>query len=431
MKKFVYSILLCTISLYGVQPQQSTHVTFNLEKQNQEKMKLLIGLINPHEHLTQITTVLKEDLTCAQQTLNGFNVTIQTFEKAPSKRALKKLAQEGFALVVFLQEVHNNNALEWRIYDSLQATMQKGKRMTITSDFETDAHRVADALWLMLTGQEGIFSTRIAYCAQRVKNNHMSSDIYIKAPYSNKAHCLVKGGKLLAPRWNKDRDNSLLLYSEVTPSNIRLMSINRRGKRRIVSNFDGVTMLPSFSADGQKVVCCASYKGTSQIYCTSYDLQKKQKITQRITHNSGNNTSPLMLSNGDIIFCSDFETKTPQIYQWHSRDDTLERITQSGYCACPHFSEKKQKMVYCKLIDSTMQLFLYDVPTKQHKQLTFSKGNKDECCWSPCGNYVAYSLEEGSSSRIAIFNIMSQEQSFLTSDNERCSYPSWSLPIKV
>ena len=42
-----------------------------------------------------------------------------------------------------------------------------------------------------------------------------------------------------------------------------------------------------------------------------------------------------------------------------------------------------------------MQLFLYDDRTKDHRQITFTKGSKDECSWSPCGNYIVYECRDG------------------------------------
>jgi hypothetical protein len=373
-KNFIFILLLlsifCCAILKGV-IQESGKVTLQLDKQKQEKMKLLIGIINPSDTLNLLMEIVKKDLSCALQKLSGFNVTIQFFDKIPSKNALKKLSVDGFPIVIFIQEVAGGKALEWRCYDSLHASMQKGKRMYLKNAIlEIDAHKLADIFWNILTGQEGIFSTRIAYCVETMNNNHKGSDIYIKNPYNEMAQCLVHGGKLLAPRWNKSNDFPLLLYSEVTPSNIRLMSTTLQQKRKIVSNFDGLTMLPSFSSNDQKVVYCASYKGSSQIYICFIDTQKMKMVCKRITHNAGNNTSPTLLENGDIVFCSDFEAHAPQLYYLHASDGKLERLTQSGYCACPHFSEKNNKIAYCKLVGNTMQIFTYDLSTKQHKQVT-------------------------------------------------------------
>lgn len=429
MKKMGCFLVLCSMvcSFVSNKAEQKNNLTVQLDVQQQEKMKFLIGLIHPDDTLQTFASLLKNDLDCPQQKLSGFQVTIQNFEKVPSKKMIKKFAQDGFPVVLFLQA--DQESLEWRLYDSLHATMQTGKRMLLkAASREASAHMLADQLWLILTGQEGIFSTKIAYCVQTKQNNHTGSDIYVMSPCGSNAERLVQGGKLLGPRWNKDTSKPLLLFSEVTTSNVRLMVTTMQGARRLVSNFEGLTMLPSFSSDGKSVVYCASYKGTSQIYCTSLDAEGKRKITKRVTHNAGNNTSPMIRDNGDIIFCSDFETKFPQIYYVHANSGNLERLTESGYCACPNFSEKSGKIAYCKLVNGCVQIFLYDVATKNHKQLTFNKGNKDECCWSPCGNYVAFSVEERSSSRIAILNLMTNEQVFLTSRHQHCTYPSWSMP---
>jgi hypothetical protein len=139
-------------------------VTLQLDKQKQEKMKLLIGIINPSDTLNLLMEIVKKDLSCALQKLSGFNVTIQFFDKIPSKNALKKLSVDGFPIVIFIQEVAGGKALEWRCYDSLHASMQKGKRMYLKNAIlEIDAHKLADIFWNILTGQEGIFY-RFFFC---------------------------------------------------------------------------------------------------------------------------------------------------------------------------------------------------------------------------------------------------------------------------
>lgn len=430
MKKIFFIYLLSFAAmLQATTVQQNTHVTVKLENQTQEKMKLLIGLVSPSDFLQSIAAIVKEDLTCSQQKLSGFNVTLQSFEKVPSKNSLKKLSQEGYNLVVFLQTSKQDTMIEWRLYDTMNCTMSSGKRLPIGVRNDINiAHALADQLWLLLTGQEGIFSTKLAYCVETTQAHHKGTDIYVATPYGNEAQQLIKGGKLLAPRWNHDFQKPLLLFSEVTPSNIRLMSSTLQGQRKMVANFDGLTMLPSFSSDGQKVVYCSSHQGSSQLYYCFIDRETKKRVTRRLT-NSGNNTSPTLRDNGDIIFCSDFETKLPQLYYLHAGTGTIERLSQSGYCASPHFCEKNGKVAYCKLINNVMQIFTYDLETKEHKQLTFTPGNKDECHWSPCGNYLAFSVDTAGTSRIALLNIISQEHILVTSEKQRCTYPCWSQKI--
>lgn len=325
-------------------------------------------------------------------------------------------------MVIFLKK--KSDLLEWRVYDSMEAQMLCGKRMNIDdTDLKKSSHLLADSLWKIVTGQEGIFSSKIAYCCEKTEGSHKGSDLYVQTPYADDGYCLVKGGKFLAPRGNKNSKNPLILFSEVTPSDIRLMSTNMQGKKRIVSNFRGITGFPAFSNNGKNVVYCATHQGKSQLYRCFIDKNKKKAIERKVP-NDGNNTSPNVRDNGDIIFCSDFQKGIPHVYYWHAESNSVEQVTPA-YCYAPNFSEKNGKVAYHRLVGNTIQIFSNDLATKENKQITFTSGNKDECCWSPCGNYLAYSVEEGKSSRIALYNMVTQEQTFITDDAHRCSYPAW------
>lgn len=141
----------------------------------------------------------------------------------------------------------------------------------------------------------------------------------------------------------------------------------------------------------------------------------------------GNNISPSISANGKIIyFCSDFKTGRPQIYSYNLERKEFKRITGGGYCASPSYSNKRNALAYAKMINGAMQLFLYDIKTKLHMQLTSNYGNKEECSWSPCGNYLIFSVERSNTSRIAMLNLLTQKLSYLTPIVDRCSYPAWS-----
>lgn len=80
----------------------------------------------------------------------------------------------------------------------------------------------------------------------------------------------------IAPRWNADTSNPLLFYSEYTNTNVRLMVVDMKGRRRPVINADGVTMLPSFTKDGKKVVYCSSRgNGNCQLYYYKKNILKR------------------------------------------------------------------------------------------------------------------------------------------------------------
>lgn len=226
----------------------------------------------------------------------------------------------------------------------------------------------------------------------------------------------------VAPRWNNDNKSPMLFYSEYTNSNVRLVAMKMDKKRKVASNFDGVNMLPAFSQDGKQVAYCASHgNGNCQLYY--YERGSFKKLTK----NQGNNVSPTFSGDGkSIYFCSDFQTGKPQIYCYDIAHDNIERLTHGGYCASPAYCPVQNRLAYSKMVNGTMQLFMYDLENKEHAQLTFDSGNKEEASWSPCGNFLLFSYEQGEKCRIAMLNTITNKRQYLTSEKMVCSYPCWS-----
>lgn len=231
-------------------------------------------------------------------------------------------------------------------------------------------------------------------------------------------------------RWHPDGATPRLYYSEYTPVNVRLLAYDlEQAKKKLIMNFDGLNMQPSFSADGNTVVVCSSRAGSSQLYLGAFDAALKQWTFTRITTNENNNLSPHLCTNGDIIFCSDTQGFRPQIYCYKAADGSIERLTDGGYCASPAVCEKRGLIAFIKMINNTPQLYTLNMKTKEQQQLTFNAGDKDEPTWSPCGNYIAYSVGTTQSTRIAVRNVVTKEDYFITAAHERCSSPAWSSGV--
>ena len=420
MKKYIF----CLLHFFIIGARAEV-LKIDVTNSQQQKMKLMIGIVRPVPQLSEVASLIKDDLSCYAQKKTGFNVLLKSFDTIPNKLALNSFYRDGYSIIIFITQ-SPDNSIEWRIYDSLKAVMTIGKKSSMSRSLSALAHDMADKIWFQLTGAEGIFSTYIAYCKEHVHSKHFFKDIYIQHPNSSKRLALVKKGKLFAPRWNKDSKHPRLLYSEATPLNVRLMMTTLDGSRSIVSDLDGLNMLPSFSADGTQIVYCFTRNGKSQLYYCWLDFETKRSYMRQITQNYGNNISPNLLENGDIVFCSDFETKSPQIYYYYAHNRSFERLTKGGYCVSPVICQRVNKIAYCKMINGISQLFTYDIGTQNHKQITFDNAKKDECSWSPCGTYLSFALEKGSQKRIAVLNLITNEQFYLTKSGEQCSYPSWS-----
>jgi tol-pal system beta propeller repeat protein TolB len=280
-------------------------------------------------------------------------------------------------------------------------------------------------VWPVLTGQPGLFSTKIAYSKEvRKKGKKVLMEVW-HADFDGGNAKLLPGQQRtinMSPRWNRDSNNPMLFYSEHTNKKVQLVAVDMVGRRKVVSNFDGVNMQVAFSSDGKKAVFSSSRGGgTCQLYF--YEQGKLQKLT----HNNGNNIAPSFSDDAQTLFyCSDAQTKSPQIYRYEFKTGKAERVTDGGFCVSPSYCQHNDMLAYSKMVGGTMQVFLYDLKTKTHQQVTFDAGNKDECSWSPCGNYLLFAVETRQESRLAVFNRITKDQRFVTPKGSVCCYPSWS-----
>lgn len=392
------------------------------------KTPLIICSLSEQVGVEPLISVLARDFMFSNQ----IEVTTKKVAGKPSQKDIQQLFAQGYPLALFITQ-GDTQSFEWRLFDTLRGTMVNGKKCFKRGKYVDGwAHNIADSVWPTLTGQGPFFSAKIAYCKQVVfPNGKRTKQVCIADCDGYNEQVIVNTPTVnIAPRWNNDVARPLLFYSEYTNENIRLMIVDMQKKRRkasffdrvVASNFDGVNMLPAFSRDGKQVVYCASHgKGNCQLY------YGKDGVFKKITDNKGNNISPSFFDDGSvIIFCSDFQTGKPQIYTYTVHNGLIERITQGGYCASPCYSSKKQQIAYGKMDQGVMQLYVYDVRTKVHTRLTADAGNKEEYSWSPCGNYLLFSVEKGRESRIAVLNLLTNERKYVTPADQYCSYPSWS-----
>jgi TolB protein len=309
--------------------------------------------------------------------------------------------------------------------------MIDGKKFLAAHKAPRDAaQNVADFIWGAMMGRLGSFSSKIAYCRQKIEKKRGKDRVYkqillSEIDGSNERILIDLPTVSFAPRWNQNPEVPVLFYSENTLSNVRLMMSNMFGKRRVVCSFDGLNMQPAFSEDGNEIVFCLSKDGSSQLYRSYLSGGGRKYI--RLTHNKSNNFAPCFVDKKTIVFVSDYKTRSPQIYFMDIKTQEITPITSKGYNACPSYCKAKNQIVYSKMMSGKMQLFVYDCASKKHEQVTKgSTFSNEEPTWSPCGNFIAYCANEGFNGRIARLNMVTKRKSYITPKSWNCSYPSWS-----
>jgi len=429
MKKSCMIVIACAVATGTVakeeQHQLASHLKVEVGAKEHKKRNIklvILGLTDAHA--TEMCEALKRALEYTDQLV----VDVEHADKRTdfTKNKVMALRELGHHFVLFLNEDKADKVYEWRIYDTHKAVMQAGFRVPKEGSVARGwGYAIADSVVPAITNNKPFACSKVVYCQAGKKQGETT--VFV-ADFDGSHPEVLSHSKrqIIAPRWNRDPENIQVTYSKYTPINIQLISCSLDRSEVVASSFDGLNMLPSFSYDGKEVVLCLSRDGSSQLYHYGYNKKLKKVGYTRLTYNSGNNICPVFLPNGDIVFCSDFELGRPQLYYMNRKEDSIERLTDGAACSSPQYCEANHKLAYSKLDKGIMQIFTYDFAKKQEKQVTFDAGHKQECSWSPCGNYLMYGLVDGKNQRIASHSLLTGKSKFLTPEGKVCTYPSWS-----
>ncbi len=346
----------------------------------------------------------------------------------------QKLFDKDTSLCLYLKEV-DNTKIKVSLKDTSSNTYLFEKEFQVQEkNLIIDTHKISDELLPKLTGEKSICLNSLAY-SKTLSPRHK---VICLSDYACNGSKIIVPTKTvnIAPCWHTKAP--IVFYSQFTNVNNRLMSVNlKTRKHSIVCSYDGLNMQPSFSKDGCKAVLCLSGGKNSELYLYDQNIckQQKKRVFVKLTNNKANNISPCLLDNGNIVFCSDYQTKQPQIYYLDRKTKNSHRLTNGrGYCAAPSYCSKTNTIVYSRLVNNTFQLFslnLDNPKNSQEKQLTFTEGNKHESSFSDCGRFIAFSYDctdksGNKTTQISVLNCNSGKIRILTNGKEPKSFPRWS-----
>lgn len=431
--KFLKKTLLLLLLTYNL--NSVTNLTFNVSRPiKHEKIKCLSLILNKSEDLTKLSKTLKYNLEFTDQ----MEINLKQSKKRLNEKLEKKFFSSGTSLCLYISETKKNKTkIELKDIGSNLMIFNKEFKINTKNIIQT-AHKISDELLPLLTGEESICKYGMAYCKMiSPTQKHITLSDYS----CNFEKTIVSENAInIAPSWHTKTPT--VFYSQFTTNKINLKSLNLKSKKNsVICSYDGLNMQPSFSPDGSKAALCMSGGKNSEIYLFDTKISKKlkRKVFKKLTKNGGNNVSPCLLADGNVIFCSDFQTGQPQVYYLNRKENYTYRLTDGkGYCAAPTYCSKNNNIVYTRPVNGTFQLFslnLDDFNNLQEKQITFNPGNKHEPDYSPCGRFILFSYDfeykKGhQTQQIAVLNIHSGKIRVLTQSRAPKSFPRWSkIPI--
>jgi TolB protein len=229
------------------------------------------------------------------------------------------------AVVVGSVTPQSEGRVEVRFFllDAVKQTQLAGVSYVVTpSQFRATAHQIADVIYEKLTGDAGVFSTRIAYIAkQGSRYELLVADADGYSPQS----IVTSIEPLLSPTWSPDGTRIAYVSLESKKPIIYVQSL-ATGQRQVLANFRGSNSAPAWAPDGSRLAVTLSRDGGSQLYLINADGSGVQRLMTSSAIDTEANFAP---DGKSILFTSD-RGGSPQIYRLTLAGGAVERMTFDG-----------------------------------------------------------------------------------------------------
>jgi TolB protein len=313
---------------------------------------------------------------------------------------------------------------ELRLFDVTKGALVVGKRYSgKPEDRSRIIRQFANEILLALTGEAGVFDTRIAF----VKKGPSASELYtINFDGSDLRRITHYNSLTLSPRWSPDgRRLAFTSFKDGNPD-IYLQDLNSGKNEKIVS-YPGLNLPGSWSRDGVKLLVTLSRDGSPGIY----EMNVASKTLQRLTTESTINVSPVRSSDEKRIAFVSNRNGSPQIYMMDAEGGNVRRLTTEGnYNTSPAWSPKGKKIAYEGSVNGQFQVFVIDEEGGAPRQMTFERRDHESPSWSPDGRYLVYSVRGGGRNRIEIINAGGGSPRVLQEGGDAFLSPFWSPRLR-
>ena len=312
----------------------------------------------------------------------------------------------------------NRLRVSFRLLDVYKQNQLVGLEYNITpAQLRMTAHKIADVIYQKLTGEQGVFATRIAYVNKT--SGRYALQVADSDGYSPQT-VVSSGEPIISPSWSPDGTRLAYVSFEKKKPIVYVQSLVT-GQRTVLANFKGNNSAPSWSPDGKRLAIVLTHAANSQVYVINADGTGLQQLT----HTSAIDTEPVWSPDGRYIYFTSDRGGSPQIYRMPASGGEASRMTFEGsYIVSPRLSHDGKSLAYIRRDGGQFKVALQDLQSGQVQIL--SDGPKDESpSFAPNGRMILHATRIGGRGALAAVSADGRVKQRLSESGGDVREPAW------
>lgn len=338
-----------------------------------------------------VTPVVKNDLNLsgAFRLVDASGVSNLPFSPAGIRYAdWQASGAQSLAVGSVVNAANGQVTISFQLMDVAQHKMLTSGSFTVTPDRSRQvAHTIADMIYQAITGQKGIFNTRIVFVLKQGSSYQLQvADVDGSRPQT----ILRSKEPIMSPAWSSNGRYLAYVSFESRKPVVWVQDL-ATGQRRAVANFKGSNSAPAWSPDGQTLAVVLTTSGNSEIYL----VNASGGTPRRLTYSDAIDTEPAWTPDGSrLLFVSD-RSGGPQIYSMAVAGGAASRLTwQGAYNVSPRVSPDGQRFTYIQRQGGGFRVMMQEMGSAEARVISQDPYN-ERPSFAPNGRMVLYASNQG------------------------------------